>query len=336
VRTPCCSGALLVLSIVSLLACGSADPSRSQAARAQSPAPPPALVRAPGNAPDPGSPSPARAARCAGVAIGARNTELLPPRDVAPADLAEAEALARRMKAEAEALAAIAGDDGALLEASQAAQLASGAAWMVANRFRFDKDELAASVAHSLGVMLRRREHSHLVLRDHCNQTTRLGAVPAPWRERAIALVQGIMPALRACRESAPEDERLTELDVRVHLDPHGRVTLVAPVQPLFTPHRFGATDAAHCIIKLVEALRFPGLVPAICPTEAACTMSPQIELNLVARKRCSGLHCIRRGLRPSGAHSSSASAAPGGNRRCPSKTVSTRMPHSRTRYTMR
>jgi len=205
---------------------------------------------------------------------------------VALNDLDEAEALARRMKAEAEALAAIAGDDVALLEASQASQVASGAAWMVANRFRFDKDEVAASADHSLWVMLRRREHFQLVLLDHCNQTVRPGAVPAAWRDRAMALVQGIKPALRACRENVPEDERPTELDVRVHLEPHGRVTLVAPMQPLFAPHRFGATDAAYCIIKLVEAITFPDLVPAICATEAACTMNPHFELSLVAPKR--------------------------------------------------
>lgn len=65
----------------------------------------------------------------------------------------------------------------------------------------------------------------------------------------------------------------------------------------------------------------------------ALCGERAMLGFSWGPRVRCTR---IRRGPRRSGAHSSSASAAPGGNRRCPSKTVSTRMLSSRTRYTIR
>lgn len=195
-----------------------------------------------------------------------QSANIVPPRDLSPPDAASAEALAQRMSVESAALGTLDRHE-AVHYATEASSVVSAAAWSLASRRHKDPGD-AESAARGLAIALRRREHAERALRGHC-----AGAAPTlepsrEWRERAFETVRSLQPEIQTCRERAAEDERPLRMHVLVHLEPSGRLSLAVPVDVAFEHARWGATDAAHCIVKRLESVTFP----LQTPTSLSCS----------------------------------------------------------------
>lgn len=107
-------------------------------------------------------------------------------------------------------------------------------------------------------LVSRQRAHSHASLRSWCGVDS-TGAAPAAW----LAEVEGMLLARQAAQSQCLKDandrlamnvEKGAELHYRLHIDAGGRVLVAAPTE---VPGGM-RSDAALCIIRDLEAMRFP------------------------------------------------------------------------------
>ena len=205
----------------------------------------------------------------------AASQRVLPPRDTAPDEVRALEELARRMDAEAEALSALA-PLSPLQGAAGAANEVSAATWAVLSRTHVDLGD-RASARRALAITLRKRERAGFVLRGHCGENPPEGDPTDGWKSRAFAVLASLGPAVRACAE-LPVAGRPQRLHFLARLDATGRVTLAVPVDVSFELGVWGPTDVAYCIVRLLEATRFPepnGNVTLLVPLEGGVRPEP-------------------------------------------------------------
>lgn len=192
----------------------------------------------------------------AAVAETDRSRALVPPRDVVPVSLDE---LAKRMDGEASALAELTPKDGAeALEATADADngVSAAAAAVLTRRSRDAADVGAAERA--LAVVLRERERAVLVMSGQCGLAAPAVEQEEEWKKKTAAVVTSVAPALRACADDVPVEERPKGMNVVVQVDPQGRAVLATAVDFTFDFGKWGATNIAHCMIQRLEATRFP------------------------------------------------------------------------------
>ena len=160
------------------------------------------------------------------------------------------------MEEESKAFAAL-GDDQLLQNVARVANEVSAVAWLLKARLLVDVGD-RDSVEHALALASRKRERALLIVRETCDEVAAPGPPASGFRERASARIKALQPALHACREQAPADDRPTQLRLLVELDPSGRVERATPLDDTLEPNRWGATETAYCAVRRFEATQFP------------------------------------------------------------------------------
>lgn len=181
---------------------------------------------------------------------------LLPPRDAVPESLDD---LGKRMDAEASALGDLAPKEGAeALDAVADADNGVSAATAAISKRRQSEAADVGAAERALAVVLRERERAVLVLQGQCGVAPAAVEQDDDWKKRSEAVVASLGPALRACADGVPAEERPKGMNVVVQVDPSGKAILATAVDFTFEFGKWGATNIAHCMIRRLEATRFP------------------------------------------------------------------------------
>jgi hypothetical protein len=190
------------------------------------------------------------------VAETDRSRSVLPPRDVVPESL---DALAKRMDEEAMALGGMVPKEGgeALEAVADADQGVSAAAEAIMKRRQRDAEDTGAA-ERALAVVLRERERAVLVVQGQCGLVAPAIEQDEEWRKKSDAVLAGLRPQLRACGDDIPAEERPKGMNVVVQIDPTGKATLATATDFTFDFGKWAGTNIAHCMIKRLEATKFP------------------------------------------------------------------------------
>lgn len=185
-----------------------------------------------------------------------RSRSAIPPRDVVPESL---EALAKRMDEEAMALGGMVPKEGgeAIEAAADADQGVSAAAEAIIKRRQRDAEDTGAA-ERALGVVLRERERAVLVLAGQCGLSAPAVEQNEEWRKKSDAVIAGLRTQLRACSEDVPVEELPKGMNVVVQVDAQGRAFLATATDFTFDFGKWTGTNIAHCMIKRLEATKFP------------------------------------------------------------------------------
>lgn len=185
-----------------------------------------------------------------------RSRAVMPPRDVVPESL---DALAKRMDAEAAALGEMVPKEGGeALEATADADTGvSAAAEAISKRRQHDAADVGAA-ERALAVVLRERDRAVLVLQGQCGLVAPAVEQDEDWRKKSDAVVASLRPQLRACADEVPAEELPKGMNVVVQIDPQGRAFLATAVDTTFDFGKWAATNIAHCMIRRLEATKFP------------------------------------------------------------------------------
>lgn len=185
-----------------------------------------------------------------------RSGRSVPPHDTTPAEIAALETLAYRMDEEGEALAKL-GEDDALAHASDAAGGVSAASSALVSRRRGNRDD-APSAERALAITLRERERALLVVRAQCGAATAPVEQSPDWTKRANEVVAARSSAMRACISADARGELPARTPILVHVGAGGRATFATPVETSFDLGKWGPSDLAHCLVRVLEATTFP------------------------------------------------------------------------------
>ena len=185
-----------------------------------------------------------------------RSASVMPPRDLAPASIQALEALAGRMDQEREALSRL-GDAEALEYAADAARWVSVASFSLVSCRHVDRGD-TPSAERALGLTLRARERAVLVVQGHCGGVTPARDQSEDWQKKVMGIWEGLAPEIRACGAQLAPEEKPPRIDILAHVDAQGRVTLATPVHGSFEPGKWGLVDAVHCVVRRLEATKFP------------------------------------------------------------------------------
>jgi hypothetical protein len=185
-----------------------------------------------------------------------RSRALMPPRDVVPESL---EALAKRMDEEAMALGGMLPKEGgeALEATADADNGVSAAAEAIMKRRKRDAEDTGAA-ERALAVVLRERDRAVLVLQGQCGLVAPAIEQDEEWRKKTDAVIAGLRPQLRACSEDIAREEMPKGMNVVVQIDPQGKATLATATDFTFDFGKWTGTNIAHCMIKRLEATKFP------------------------------------------------------------------------------
>lgn len=190
------------------------------------------------------------------VAETDRSRSMLPPRDVVPESI---DALAKRMDEEAMALGGMVPKEGgeALEAVADADQGVSAAAEAIKKRRQRDADDTSAA-ERALAVVLRERERAVLVLAGQCGIVAPAIEQDDDWRKMSDAVIAGLRPQLRSCADDISPEEMPKGMNVVVQIDPQGKATLATATDFTFDFGKWAGTNIAHCMIKRLEAQKFP------------------------------------------------------------------------------
>lgn len=185
-----------------------------------------------------------------------RSRPLLPPRDVVPESI---DALAKRMDEEAMALGGMTPKEGgeALEAVADADQGVSAASEAILKRRQRDAEDTGAA-ERALAVVLRERERAVVVLSGQCGLVAPAVEQDDDWRKKTDAVIAGLRPQLRSCSDDIPAEERPKGMNVVVQIDPTGKATLATATDFTFDFGKWAGTNIAHCMIKRLEATKFP------------------------------------------------------------------------------
>jgi hypothetical protein len=185
-----------------------------------------------------------------------RSRPLLPPHDVVPESI---DALAKRMDEEALALGGmVTKENGEALEATADADTGvSAAAEAVIKRRHRDAEDTGAA-ERALAVVLRERERAVLVVSGQCGLVAPAVEQNEDWRKKSEAVIAGLRPQLRACAGDVPPDDEPKGMNIVVQIDPQGKATLATATDFTFDFGKWAGTNIAHCMIKRLEATKFP------------------------------------------------------------------------------
>lgn len=185
-----------------------------------------------------------------------RSRASLPPRDVVPESL---DALAKRVDEEAMALGGMVPKEGgeALEAVADADQGVSAAAEAIMKRRQRDAEDTGAA-ERALAVVLRERERAVLVLSGQCGIVAPAIEQDEEWRKKSDAVLAGLRPQLRACSDDVAPEDAPKGMNVVVQIDPQGKATLATATDFTFDFGKWAGTNIAHCMIKRLEATKFP------------------------------------------------------------------------------
>lgn len=190
------------------------------------------------------------------VAETDRSRNVLPPRDVVPESV---DALAKRMDEEAMSLGQMLPKEGgeALEAVADADQGVSAAAEAVIKRRRRDAADTSAA-ERALAVVLRERERAVLVLHGQCGLAAPAVEQDGDWQKKSEAVIAGVRPRLRACADDVAPEDRPKGMNVVVQVDAQGRAVLATASDFTFDFGKWPGTNIAHCMIRHLEATKFP------------------------------------------------------------------------------
>jgi hypothetical protein len=185
-----------------------------------------------------------------------RSRALLPPRDVVPESL---EGLTKRMDEEAMALGGMIPKEGgeAIEATADADNGVSAAAEAILKRRQRDAEDTGAA-ERALAVVLRERERAVLVLQGQCGLVAPAIEQDEEWRKKSDAVIAALRPQLRACSEDIPREQMPKGMNIVVQIDPQGKATLATATDFTFDFGKWAGTNIAHCMIKRLEATKFP------------------------------------------------------------------------------
>jgi hypothetical protein len=185
-----------------------------------------------------------------------RSRPLLPPHDVVPESI---DALAKRMDEEALALGSmVTKQNGEALEATADADTGvSAAAEAIIKRRQRDAEDTGAA-ERALAVVLRERERAVLVLSAQCGLVAPAIEQNEDWRKKSDTVIAGLRPQLRACSDGISPEDKPKGMNIVVQIDPQGKAALATATDFTFDFGKWAGTNIAHCMIKRLEATKFP------------------------------------------------------------------------------